>query len=202
MRFIVCDEDRKKIENGLRKKYSKVAISPEGSFQYPTGEDGLKGQGYNPEILEKLPHVVLSSYCGVGNPFSLGPVNEGDSVLDVGCGAGVDTLIAATTVGPKGWVVGIDIIPEMLRRAEKNLNKTTLPNVTFQEASGEEIPFPEAGFDVVISNGVFNLIPDKLKALEEVFRVLKPSGRFMIADQILTIDPSDDIESRIDNWSG
>jgi SAM-dependent methyltransferase len=202
MRTILCDEDRKKIEKGLRKKYTQVAISPEGSFQYPTGEDGLTGQNYDPEVLKNLPKDVLASYCGVGNPFSLGVVNKGDSVLDVGCGAGVDTLIAATTVGPKGWVVGIDIIPEMLRRAEENLNKTILANVTFQEASGEEIPFPEAGFDVVISNGVFNLIPDKLKALKEVFRVLKPSGRLMIADQILTIEPSDDIDSRIDNWSG
>jgi SAM-dependent methyltransferase len=202
MRTILCDEDRIKIEKGLRKKYARVAITPEGGFQYPTGEAGLKGQDYDPEVLKKLPQDVLASYCGVGNPFSLGPVNEGESVLDVGCGAGVDTLIAATTVGPKGWVVGIDIIPEMFRRAEKNLNKTTLANVTFQEASGEEIPFPEAGFDVVISNGVFNLIPDKLKALKEVFRVLKPSGRLMIADQILTIEPSDDIESQINNWAG
>ena len=112
------------------------------------------------------------------------------------------TLIAAMMLGEKGWVVGIDIIPEMLSQAEKNLNKTNLANVTFQEASGEDLPFPEASFDVVISNGVFNLIPDKLKALNEVHRVLKPSGRLMIADQILTTKPSDDIESQIDNWAG
>jgi arsenite methyltransferase len=202
MRTIICDEDRKKIEKGLRKKYTQVAISPEGSFQYPVGETGLKGQNYNHEILEKLPQDVLSFYCGVGNPFSLGAVNEGESVLDIGCGAGVDTLIAAMMVGEKGWVVGIDVIPEMLRQAEVNLNKTTLANVTFQEASGEDLPFPEASFDVVISNGVFNLIPDKLKALNEVHRILKPSGQLMIADQILTTEPTDDIESRIDNWSG
>jgi arsenite methyltransferase len=202
MKTILCDEDKKKIEKGLRKKYTQVAISTEGSFRYPTGEDGLKGQNYNHEILEKLPQDVLSFYCGVGNPFSLGVVNEGESVLDIGCGAGVDTLIAAMMVGEKGWVVGIDIIPEMLRQAEENLNKTTLANVTFQEASGEELPFPEASFHAVSSNGVFNLIPDKLKTLKEVFRVLKPSGRLIIADQILTTEPSDDIESRIDIWSG
>ena len=201
MKTILCDEDKKKIEKGLRKKYTQVAISPEGSFRYPTGEDGLKGQNYNHEILEKLPQDVLSFYCGVGNPFSLGAVNEGESVLDIGCGAGVDTLIAGMMVGQEGWVVGIDITPEMLRRAEQNLDKTTLANVAFQEASGESLPFPEACFDVVISNGVFNLIPDKLKALEESFRVLKPSGRFMIADQVLITEPSDDVESLIDNWS-
>lgn len=201
MRTMVSDEDRKKIENGLQKKYSKVAITPEGNFQYPTGEAGLKGQNYSSEILKNLPQDVLFSYCGVGNLFSLGTVNEGESVLDIGCGAGVDTLIAAIMVGDKGNVIGIDIMPEMLKRSNENLNKTTFSNVTFQEASSENLPFPEASFDVVISNGVFNLIPDKLKALEEVYRVLKPFGRVMIADQILTTEPSDDIEVQIDNWA-
>ena len=195
-------KDRKKIEEGLRKKYAQVANTPEGSFQYPTGEAGLKGQNYGSEIIKNLPQDVLASYCGVGNPFSIGLVNEGESLLEIGCGTGVDTLIAATMVGKEGWVVGIDIIPEMLKRAHENLRKTTFDNVGFQEASGEKIPFTEASFDVVISNGVFNLIPDKLNALKEVFRVLKTSGRLMIADQILTIEPSDDIESQIDNWAG
>jgi SAM-dependent methyltransferase len=195
-------KDRKKIEESLRKKYAQVANTPEGSFQYPTGEAGLKGLNYGSEIIKNLPQDVLASYCGVGNPFSIGLVNEGESLLDIGCGAGVDTLIAATMVGKEGWVVGIDLIPAMLKRAHENLRKTTFDNVSFQEASGEKIPFTEASFDVVISNGVFNLIPDKLNALREVFRVLKTSGRLMIADQILTIEPSDDIESQIDNWSG
>jgi len=194
-------EDRKKIEEGLRQKYVRVAITPEGRFQYPTGEAGLKGQGYDPAILENLPQDVLASYCGVGNPFILGAVKKGESVLDIGCGAGVDTLIAATMVGAKGKAVGIDFIPEMLGRARENLREAALNNVSFQEASAEEIRFPEASFDVVISNGVFNLIPDKLKALKEVLRVLKPSGQFMIADQVLTIEPSDDTQSQIENWA-
>lgn len=202
MRTIISAEDRMEIEKGLRKKYQKVAVTPEGSFQYPTGKAGLQGQNYDPAVLEILPKDILSSYCGVGNPFSVGGMNEGESVLDVGCGSGVDTLIAATMVGKEGWVAGIDIIPEMLGRARENLRRTDLGNVTFQEASAEDLPFPEVSFDVVISNGVFNLIPDKQKALEEVFRVLKPSGRFMIADQVLTTGSSDDIASRIDNWAG
>lgn len=195
-------EDRNKIDEGLRKKYAQVALTPEGSFRYPTGIDGLKEQNYGSEILKNLPPEVLASYCGVGNPFRLGTISDGESVLDIGCGAGVDTLIAAMMVGKKGRVIGIDIIPEMLRRARENLNKTSLGNVTFQEASGEDIPLPDNSIDVVISNGVFNLIPDKPKALKEVFRVLKPSGRFMIADQILTTAPSDDTESRVKNWAG
>lgn len=194
--------DRIKIDDGLRKKYIQVAITPEGSFQCPTGEAGLTGQNYDPDLLKKLPMKALSSNCGSGNPFTLGAINEGESVLDIGCGSGVDTLIAAMMVGKKGRAVGIDIIPEMLRRAQESLRKTALDNVTFQEASGEAIPLPDTSFDVVISNRAFNLIPDKLKALKEVYRVLKSLGQFMIADQILTTEPSDDIKSRIDNWAG
>jgi arsenite methyltransferase len=194
--------DRIKIDDGLRKKYIQIAITPEGSFQYPTGEAGLTGQNYDPDLLKKLPMKVLSSNCGSGHPFTLGAINEGESVLDIGCGSGVDTLIAAMMVGKKGRAVGIDIIPEMLRRAQESLRKTALDNVTFQEASGEAIPLPDTSFDVVISNRTFNLIPDKLKALKEVYRVLKPLGQFMIADHILTTEPSDDIKSRIDNWAG
>jgi arsenite methyltransferase len=194
-------EDRKKIEEGLRKKYARVAITPEGNFQYPTGEAGLKGQKYDPGVLKNLPQDVLAFYCGVGNPFTLGALKEGESVLDVGCGAGVDTLIAATMVGPKGRVVGIDFMPEMLGRAAENLRKTALGNVSFQEASAEDIPFSEESFDVAISNGVFNLIPDKFKALKEVLRVLKPFGRFMIADQVLIAEPSGNTQSQIGNWA-
>jgi arsenite methyltransferase len=195
-------EDRKKIEAALRQKYSQVAIDPEGSFRYPTGEAGLKELHYDPEVLRKLPHPVLASFCGVGNPFPVAEVEAGESVLDIGCGAGVDTLIAATLAGEEGRAVGIDMVPEMLERAEENLRKMDLHNVTFREASAEEIPFPDASFDLVISNGVFNLTPDKIKALGEVLRVLKPLGRFVIADQELAIEPDGDMESRVRNWAG
>ncbi len=145
---------------------------------------------------------MLASYCGVGNPFSLGEIDKGDTVLDIGCGAGVDTLIAATMVGPKGKVVGIDLISEMLDRAKENLQKTSLDNVSFQEASAEDLPFPDASFGIVISNGVFNLIPDKVKALKQVLRVLRPLGKLMIADQVLTVDPEEDTRSMVENWAG
>ena len=197
----ITAEDKERIEEGIRQKYTNVAISPEGNFQYPTGEAGLKGQKYNPEILERLPKDILASYCGVGNPFSLGTINAGEAALDIGCGAGVDTLIAAIMVGERGKVVGIDLIPEMLERARENLQKISLNNVSFQEASAEDLPFPDASFDVVISNGVFNLIPDKGKALKEVLRVLKPSGRLMIADQVLTVKPPEDTRSMVENWA-
>ncbi len=198
----MSSEDRRRIEADIRDKYIRVAVSPDGSFRYPTGEAGLKGLHYDAEVFGKLPHSVLASFCGVGNPFALGEIKPGESVLDIGCGGGVDTLIAATMTGEKGRAVGIDLVPEMLEHARENLRRTVLNNVIFQEASAEEIPFPEGSFDVAISNGVFNLIPDKLRALKEVLRVLKPSGRFMIADQVLTVEPSRDSESRVKNWAG
>lgn len=194
-------EERKRIEEGIQRKYSGVARTSKGNFQYPTGEAGLKGLGYDTEILKKLPKDIFVSYCGVGNPFLLGPISEGETVLDIGCGAGVDTLIAAVMVGSKGRAAGIDSTPEMLTVARENLSKTSLNNVTFQETSAENLPFADVSFDVVISNGVFNLIPDKLKALKEVFRVLKPLGRFMIADQVLTVEPPADTRSMVENWA-
>jgi len=180
----------------------KVAISPEESFKYPTGRAGLEAQNYDPEILNALSEEVSASYCGVGNPFSLGPLRTGETVLDIGCGAGVDSIIAATMVGPDGRVVGMDLIPEMLERARDNLRKTSLENVTFQEGSAEDLPFPEASFDVVISNGVFNLVPDKEEALKDVIRVLKPGGRFMLADQVLTTSQPADTKSMVESWAG
>jgi SAM-dependent methyltransferase len=194
-------DERKRIREGIDEKYKRVAISPEGKFSYPTGRAGLEGQKFDPEILKTLPEDSLASYCGVGNIFSLGPISRGVTVLDIGCGAGVDTLVAAIMVGPEGKVTGIDLTPDMLKQARINLEKTSLRNVSFEEGSAEELPFQEKTFDVVISNGVFNLIPDKTKALREVFRVLKSSGRFLLADQILVGDMPVDTESMVENWA-
>ncbi len=195
-------EDRRQIESSIGERYGKAAISPEGMFGYPTGEAGLEGQGYDAGILKTLPQEILASYCGVGNPFSLGPVNKGGFVLDIGCGAGVDTVVAAVMVGPEGKAVGIDLTSAMVARAKENLKKTSLENVSFREGSAEDLQFPEAHFDAVISNGAFNLVIDKRRALREVYRVLKPNGRIMIADQVLTADPPGDIAARIRSWAG
>ncbi len=165
-------QEKERIKQGIQQKYAKVAISPDGNFKYPTGRKGLEEQGYDRKVLDSLPDKVLSSYCGVGNPFSLSPVDEGSTVLDVGCGAGVDSLIAATMVGPSGKVIGIDLTPDLLQRANQNLGKTSLRNVEFQESSAETLRFPDETFDFVISNGVINLVTDKAKALREIFRVL------------------------------
>lgn len=196
----ISQKDKYKIEAGIRAKYEKVADSPEGLFKYPTGRAGLEALNYDSELIDKLPESVTASYCGVGNPFSLGPVNKGEAVLDIGCGAGVDTILAAMMTGPDGNSVGVDIVAEMLQRAETNVRLTGLRNVTFQETSGEKLPFEDNSFDVVISNGVINLIPDKGNAIKEALRVLKPGGRLMIADQILVGQLQKELKDRIDSW--
>ena len=196
----LAPEDTKRIRVGIREKYNKVASNPEGLFSYPTGRAGLEVLGYDPIVLNSLPDEVSASYCGVGNPFSLGEINAGETVLDIGCGAGVDTIFAAKIVGASGNVVGAEMVSEMLDRGKNNIQMMNLQNVSLVEESGEKLSFPDESFDVVISNGVFNLIPDKGRAVAEAFRLLKPGGRFMIADQILIGELEKDLKSRIDTW--
>ena len=193
-------DDLDKIKADIRRKYSDVAKGPEGRFQYPTGRKGLETLNYDKTLIDRLPHVVASFYCGVGNPFSLGKISEGEHVLDFGCGAGVDTILAAMMVGPNGSVIGIDIVPEMIARAESNLKMTAMENVRLQTTAGESLPFPDDAFDVVISNGVINLIPDKEGVLSEIHRVLKPGGRLMVADQLAVGSVNKDIQARLANW--
>lgn len=200
METLLNNEELLKIQEGIRDKFSKVAISPEGLFKYPTGRKGLEKLEYEEAMLEKLPEEVISSYCGVGNPFSLGQIHLGEMVLDVGCGAGVDAIIAGLMVGPDGSVEGVDIVSEIIARAEKNLKLTNLNNVTFNTITGEKLPFGDSTFDVIISNGVINLIPRKEAILKEILRVLKPAGRLMLADQIAVGNIKTDQKARLANW--
>jgi len=193
-------QDKQQIEANIRAKYGRVAVSPEGQFRYPIGRAGLEALGYDPEILKTLPEPVAASYCGVGNPFSLGPIREGAAVLDIGCGAGVDAIIAAKLTRPTGMVTGIDLVPEMLAKAKENARLAGVDNALFQESGAEQLPFSDNSFDVVISNGVFNLVVDKAKALGEVLRVLKPGGQFMLADQVLAKKLPQDIGSQVASW--
>jgi arsenite methyltransferase len=193
-------DDLEKIEASIRQKYFEVAKSPEGKFQYPTGRKGLEALNYDKTLIDKLPDDVASFYCGVGNPFSLGKIIEGSRVLDVGCGTGVDTILAGMMVGPTGSAVGVDMVPEMVARAESNLKITGFVNVCFQNTAAENLPFSDDTFDVVISNGVINLIPGKEAALAEIHRVLKPGGRLMVADQIAVGSVQKDIRDRLASW--
>ena len=200
MEIQLTTKDKKRIEKSILGKYAKVAISHENLFKYPTGLAGLKALNYDPKTIQVLPVAVSASYCGVGNPFSLGQIGEGEAVLDIGCGAGVDTIVAAMMVGPTGRAVGVDMTPEMLVRARESFQVMAIENVSFEEASAESLPFEDASFDVIISNGVFNLVPDKTRALKEAFRVLKPESRLMIADQVLVGELPKNMKARIKSW--
>jgi SAM-dependent methyltransferase len=170
------------IREGIAEKYRKVAVSPEGMFRYPTGEMSACGLGYPPELLAAIPQRVRERFVGVGNPFSLGPINPGEAVLDLGCGTGFDAFVAAQFVGLTGRVVGIDLSPEMLAVAKAGQAEAGFPQVEFCEAAVEVLPFADRSFDIALSNGVLNLVPDKPAALREIFCVLRPGGRLQACD--------------------
>ncbi|MFI5340107.1 MAG: methyltransferase domain-containing protein [Candidatus Methylomirabilales bacterium] len=176
------------IRNEIADKYRKLAVSPEGLFRYPTGEQSARGLGYQPDCVAAIPLPIRERFVGVGNPFSLGPIRAGESVLDLGCGAGLDTFIAAQLVGFEGHVVGVDLSPEMLAVARAGQAEAGFPQIEFCEAPIEALPFPAASFDVALSNGVLNLVPDKPAALREIFRVLRPAGRLQACDIGLVSD--------------
>jgi arsenite methyltransferase len=194
-------EDKERIVEGIRKKYAEASVTPQNLFNYPTGREGLEGLGYDSKIVKSIPKPVIDSFLGVGNPFSLGPIDEGETVLDIGCGGGFDLIFAAIMVGSKGNVTGIDVTPEMLELSKKNLQEASIENVTLRQTNAEELPFPDNNFDVIISNGVFNLIPEKAKAFSEVFRVLKLNGRLMLADQILIVELSKEQRLSAESWA-
>jgi SAM-dependent methyltransferase len=170
------------IHSGVADKYRKVAKSPEGLFKYPTGEASAVGLGYPAALVARIPSVIRERFIGVGNPFTLGDIEPGMVVLDLGCGVGFDAFVAAQIVGPMGRVVGVDISPEMLAVADAARIEAGFSQIDFREAAIEALPFSDASFDVALSNGVVNLIPDKPAALREVFRVLKSGGRLQACD--------------------
>lgn len=173
---------------GIAEKYRKAAASPDGLFRYPVGEASAIGLGCPPELMARILRRVRERFVGVGNPFSLGDIEPGMVVLDLGCGVGFDAFVAAQIVGPMGRVVGVDISPEMLAVADAARIEAGVSQIEFREAAVEALPFRNASFDVALSNGVLNLIPDKPAALREIFRALKPGGRLQACDMSLAGD--------------
>ena len=193
-------QDREQIKACIEKRYNKVAKTPKGHFNYPTGRDGLKGLQYDDDLINGLPDAVADSFCGVGNPFSLGEIEPGSLVLDIGCGSGVDALLAASLVGSSGEVIGIDLTRKMIRKANANKEEMKAENVTFRVARVQELTGMNGHFDVIMSNGVFNLIPEKDEAITTTMNLLKPGGKLFIADQFLAGPMTKDIKARLASW--
>jgi SAM-dependent methyltransferase len=190
------------LKTEIKRTYAEVSQEPEKDFIFPTGREWAVDLGYPEELLARVPESAVESYAGVANPFSLGELQPGERVLDLGSGAGTDTLVAAQMVGPEGHVTGIDMTPEMLAKARAAASEMGLSNVDFVEGEAEQLPFPDESFDVVISNGVIDLVPDKDAVFSEIFRVLEPGGRIQIADVSIQSPVSEEGRRNIDLWTG
>ena len=186
----------------VRAKYREVATEPARDFHFHTGRPLAQRLGYDDAAVQALPDAAVESFAGVGNPFSLRPLVDGERVVDVGSGAGFDTFIAAGAVGPSGQVIGVDMTLEMLEKSRKTAQALGLEHVEFREGLAEELPVEDGWADVVISNGVINLCADKRAAFDEITRVLRPGGRLQFADIANGAPVPEDALRDIDLWTG
>jgi SAM-dependent methyltransferase len=186
----------------IRKEYACVAQKPDQGFHFHTGRAATGRLGYESHQLAGVPPANLASFAGTGNPFLAGAIHPGETVVDIGSGAGMDALIAARLVGPAGRVIGVDMTPEMLAKARQGAAAMGLPNVEFREGFAEALHLPHAVADVLISNGVLNLTIDKAATLREWFRVLKPGGRLQVGDILVDRELPPDALADIALWTG
>jgi arsenite methyltransferase len=190
------------LKSEIKKTYASVSQEPDRDFIFPTGRAWAADLGYPADLLAEVPDSAAESFAGVANPFSLGALELGERVLDLGCGAGTDSLVAAQMVGPEGRVTGIDMTPEMLAKARASAAAMGVENAEFLEGEAEALPIRDGSFDVVISNGVIDLIPDKDAVFSELYRVLVPGGRLQIADVTIQQPVSEEGRRNIDLWTG
>jgi SAM-dependent methyltransferase len=194
--------DLQLLRSEIQATYTCVSEEPGREFVFPTGRAWAADLGYPPDLLARVPEGACESFAGVANPFSLGRLAPGEHVLDLGCGAGTDTLIAAQMVGDTGRVTGLDMTPAMLAKARAAAGELGTGNVELVQGDAEALPFEGETFDVVISNGVIDLVPDKDAVFSELFRVLQPGGRMQVADVTIQRPVSDEGKRNIDLWTG
>ncbi len=194
--------DRDVLREAIRGEYEVVAAEPNKGFHFHTGRRLARILGYEDAWLAGVPESSIESFAGTGNPFHVGQIVEGERVVDVGCGAGIDSLISALMVGETGQVIGIDMTPAMLEKARRGADDANLRNVEFLAGFGETVPVSDEWADVVISNGALNLMPDKVAALKEMARVLKPGGRLQLGDILVSKEVPQGAKEDIELWTG
>jgi SAM-dependent methyltransferase len=190
------------LRNQVREKYRAVAVEPDATYHFHTGRSLATRLGYDDSIVDVLPQRAVESFAGVGNPFSLRPLERGERVVDVGSGAGFDSFVAAHLVGSDGTVVGVDMTEEMLAKATATAELLTFDHVEFRFGYAEQLPVPDGWADVVISNGVINLCADKRAVFEEIIRVLRPGGVLQFADIANGRPVPIEVMRDVDLWTG
>jgi SAM-dependent methyltransferase len=194
--------DLDQLRGAIQEEYADVAACPTKGYHFHVGRAHAERLGYDATDLEGLPASATESFAGIGNPFALGRLRPGERVVEVGSGAGMDSLAAARQVGPGGFVIGVDMTDAMLAKADANAAALRVANVEFRKGFAEALPVEGGWADVVISNGVINLCPDKLAAYREVFRVLEPGGRVQIVDTAVKTAVPQDGREDIELWAG
>jgi SAM-dependent methyltransferase len=197
----ILSNQREVIFSAVRKMYTDVAVTPEREFHFPTGRRACEFVGYPREQLDSVPASAIESFAGVGYPFAAKVVRTGDVVLDIGSGSGTDALIASRLVGPTGRVIGLDLTEAMRAKLRANALKAGARHLEVLAANAEAIPLPDASVDVITTNGVLNLIPDKARAIREIARVLRSGGRLQMADIVVRTLPSDACRSHPELWA-
>lgn len=193
---------RDEIAASICQRYSELADDPAKETAFPVGPRSAESLGYSPDEIDWLPASATESFAGVGNPLALGTLEASQVVLDLGCGAGMDVLLAARKVGPSGKVIGVDLTAAMVRKAQQNARQLGLDNAQFYEGDCAALPIGDQTIDVVISNGVFNLCFDKPRVVGEIYRVLRAGGRLLMADMILEDHVTTEKVQLIGSWSG
>ncbi|MEX2153982.1 MAG: methyltransferase domain-containing protein [Gemmatimonadaceae bacterium] len=197
----IVSNQRESILDAVRQMYTAVARSPEQEFHFPTGRAACLFVGYSADEIDALPASAVESFAGVGYPFAAATIRPGDIVLDVGSGSGTDVLIASARVGSAGTVYALDMTAAMRDKLRANADLAGAANVRMLDANAEAIPLPDESVTVVTSNGVLNLVPDKPKAIAEIFRVLRPGGRVQIADIVLATEPGASCRAQPELWA-
>lgn len=193
--------DEASILDAVQEMYEEVAATPTKEFHFPTGRSSCLHLGYSEDELDALPARAVESFAGVGYPFLADEIESGDTVVDVGSGSGVDALIAALRVGSEGRVYGVDMTPAMIEKAEEILRDVGIDTVQLLEGHADDLPLDDHSVDVLTSNGVFNLVPDKERAFREAYRVLRPGGRLQIADIVLSEPVSETSKADPELWA-